>query len=59
MRAYFGDLRRKIVEAVELGITKSQATRHFGISLSSVKLYLRAAGRGSHLLPEREADETT
>ena len=38
MKAYSEDLRKKIVQAVQQrGMSKSQAARLFGISLSSVK----------------------
>ena len=37
MKAYSEDLRQKVVEAVERrGISKSEAARLFGMSLSSV-----------------------
>ena len=66
MRAYSEDLRQKIVEAVEQrGISKSEAARLFGISLSSVKRYTRLASQGESLTPRKGggrppiADETT
>jgi transposase len=65
MKAYSEDLRRKIVQAVERGISKSQAARLFGISLSSVKRYARLASQGESLTPRKGggrppiADETT
>ncbi len=66
MKAYSEDLRRKIVQAVEQrGISKSQAARLFGISLSSVKRYARLASQGEPLTPRKgggrppKADETT
>ena len=44
MNAYSQDLREKIVEAVfERGIGKSETVRAFGVSLSSVKRYAKAA----------------
>jgi transposase-like protein len=43
MRPYSEDLRRKIVAAVERGMPKTEATRTFGVSLSSVKRYSRLA----------------
>jgi len=65
MRAYSEDLRRKIVQAVERGMSKSQTARLFGISLSSVKRYARLASQGESLTPRKgggrppKADETT
>src|SRR5215213_9504952 len=49
MKPYSEDLRRRIVAAVEGGMSKSEAARVFDVSLSSVKRYLRFAARqGSH-----------
>ena len=65
MRAYSEDLRRKIVQAVERGMSKSQTARLFGISLSSVKRYARLASQGESLTPRKgggrppKADEAT
>jgi len=36
MNAYSQDLRRKIVEATERGMGKSEAAHSFGVSFSSV-----------------------
>jgi transposase len=65
MKAYSEDLRQKVVQAVQQhGTSKSQAARLFGISLSSVKRYIRLAGRGESLTPRKGggrppiADET-
>ena len=51
MKAYSEDLRQKIVEATERGVSKAQAARLFGVSLSSVKRYVRLARRGGSLAP--------
>ncbi len=66
MKAYSEDLRKKVVQAVEQrGISKSQAARLFGISLSSVKRYVRLANQGESLTPRKgggrplKADEAT
>ena len=54
MKPYSEDLRRRIVRAVEVGGTsKSAAARLFGVSLSSVKRYLRLAERGMSLAPRK------
>ncbi len=54
MKPYSEDLRRSIVRAVEVGGTsKSAAARLFGVSLSSVKRYLRIAQRGVSLAPKK------
>ena len=63
MRAYSEDLRKKIVAAVERGMSKARAARLFDVSLSSVKRYSRAAREGGSLEPRkspgrpRKADE--
>jgi transposase len=54
MKAYSEDLRQKIVQAVrQRGMSKSQAARLFGISLSSVKRYIRLANQGESLAPRK------
>src|SRR3712207_6551754 len=54
MKAYSEDLRMKVVQAIEQrGISKSQAARLFGISLSSVKRYARLASQGESLAPRK------
>lgn len=53
MKAYSEDLRRKIVEAVERGMSKTTAAKNFGVSRSSVKRYAGAAGEGNPLAPKR------
>ncbi len=54
MNAYSHDLRQKIVEAMfERGMGKSEAARAFGVSLSSVKRYVRAASEGRSLAPKK------
>lgn len=54
IKPYSEDLRTRIVKAVEEGGTsKSAAARLFGVSLSSVKRYLRIAQRGVSLAPRK------
>src|ERR671917_225653 len=53
MRSYSEDLRRKIVAAVERGMSKTQAARLFDVSLSSVKRYSRIAELGRSLRPRK------
>src|SRR5215217_6255300 len=65
MKPYSEDLRTRIVRAVEDGMSKSAAARLFGVSLSSVKRYIRLASQGASLAPKKgggrpiKADETT
>ena len=52
MDAYWEDLRQKIVQALEQRrMNKSEAARAFGVSLSSVKRYAKAAREGRSLSP--------
>ena len=53
MKAYSEDLRRKIVEAVERGMPKSEAARSFGVGISSVKRYVATARQGRSLAPKK------
>ena|SRR3712207_5969197 len=53
MRAYSEDLRKKIVAAIERGMSKAQAARLFDVSLSSVKRYSRTARQGGSLEPRK------
>jgi transposase len=54
MNAYSQDLREKIVQALsEHCMGKSEAARTFGVSLSSVKRYARAASEGRSLAPKK------
>jgi transposase len=53
MRAYSEDLRKKIVAAIERGMSKAQAARTFDVSLSSVKRYSTIAREGGSLEPRK------
>src|SRR3712207_2981503 len=53
MRAYSEDLRKKIVTALERGMSKAEAARTFSVSLSSVKRYARSARQGESLTPKK------
>ncbi len=53
MNAYSEDLRKKIIDALRRGMTKSEAARSFGVSRSSVKRYARLAAEGRTLAPKR------
>jgi len=55
MNGYSEDLREKIVAAVGRGISKSQAARTFGVSLSSVKRYAKKADHGESLAPKKSS----
>jgi transposase len=53
MKAYSEDLRRKIVDALKLGMPKSEAASLFGVSLSSVKRFARMDCQGDSLAPRK------
>src|ERR687884_2004078 len=53
MNAYSEDLRKKIVEAKERGISTVEVARTFGVGLSSVKRYAKVAREGGSLRPKR------
>ncbi len=53
MRAYSEDLRKKIVAALERGMSKAEASRTFGVILSSVKRYARSVRQGESLTPKK------
>lgn len=53
MKPYSEDLRTRIVAAVEGDMSKSEAARVFGVSLSSVKRYARLAAQHKPLAPRK------
>jgi transposase len=53
MNAYSEDLRKKIIEALGRGATKSEAARSFGVSRSSVKRYAKLSEEGRPLVPKK------
>jgi transposase len=58
MRAYSEDLRKKIVIAIERGMSKAEAARTFSVSLSSVKRYARTVRQGGSLTPKKSPGRT-
>ena len=53
MNAYSEDLRKKIIEALGRGATKSETAHAFGVSRSSVKRYDKLAEEGRPLAPKK------
>ena len=53
MSGYSEDLRRRVLYAVEGGMSKAQVARTFSVSLSSVKRYVGKAQRGESLAPKK------
>lgn len=52
MKAYSEDLRERIVGAVEAGMSKSEASRVFEVSLNSVKRYVHLKQATGKLTPK-------
>ena len=53
MNAYSEDLRKKIIEALRRGMTKTEAARAFSVSRSSVKRYAKLSEQGRPLAPKK------
>jgi len=53
MNAYSEDLRKKIVQALRRGATKSETAHSFGVSRFSVKRYAKLAQEGRPLAPKK------
>ncbi len=53
MNAYSEDLRKKIIEALRRGMTKTEAARSFGVSRSSVKRYAKLSDERRSLAPKK------
>jgi transposase len=51
MKAYSKDLRRKIVDGIERGMSKAQAARTFGVGISTLKRYATKAQKREPLEP--------
>ncbi|MDP9352503.1 MAG: helix-turn-helix domain-containing protein, partial [Chloroflexota bacterium] len=52
MKTYSVDLRQRIVEAVERGVPRSQVAEVFGVSLATIKRYLRRKRQTGDLTPK-------
>jgi transposase len=53
MNAYSEDLRKKIVEAKERGMSTGEVARSFGVGVSSVKRYAATYREGLSLAPKK------
>jgi len=53
MNPYSEDLRKKIVQALRRGMSKSEAARTFSVSLSSLKRYAKLDDQGRPLTPKK------
>ncbi len=55
MNPYSEDLRKKIVDAVERGMPKTEAAETFGVGICSVKRYVATARVGRSLAPKKRS----
>ena len=53
MKAYSIDLRKKIVDSVRKGISKSETARRFGVDRSTVKRYVKQLDGSGSLAPKK------
>ncbi len=53
MKPYSVDLRKKIVESVRRGVSKSETARRFGIDRSTVRRYLNQLDEEGSLSPKK------
>ncbi len=53
MRAYSLDLRKKIVESVKKGVSKSETARRFGVDRATVKRYCKQLDERGTLEPRK------
>jgi transposase len=53
MKPYSIDLRKKIVESVKTGVSKSESARRFGVDRSTVRRYLKQLDEEGSLLPKK------
>src|SRR5690349_11339897 len=53
MKAYSVDLRRRVVEAVEAGMSRPEAARVFQVSVATIKRYLKRRRETGSLAPGR------
>src|SRR3712207_539254 len=62
MKAYSIDLRKKIVECVRKGLSKSEAgeaARRFGVNRSTVQRYLKRLDEEGSLIPRKAAGKAS
>jgi transposase len=53
MKAYSQDLRQRVVRAVDEGCTRAEIAQLFGVSLATIKRYLKQRREKSgHLIPK-------
>src|SRR5918994_1871945 len=52
MNAYSKDLRLRVLEAIDRGLSRTRISELFGISLSTIKRYVRRRRQGEDLEPK-------
>jgi transposase len=52
MKAYSQDLRQRVVRAVDEGRTRAEIVQLFGVSLATIKRYLKQRRETGHLTPK-------
>lgn len=52
MKAYSLDLRQRVVRAVEKGLPRTTIAQVFGVSLATIKRYLKLRRETGHLSPK-------
>jgi transposase len=58
MNAYSLDLRLKVLDAVDRGISRKEVVRTFGVSMPTLERYLRLRREGTGLEPGRSPGRT-
>ena len=53
MKAYSIDLRKKIVESVRKGVSKSETARRFDVNRSTVQRYIKQLDEEGSLVPKK------
>ena len=53
MNAYSKDLRLRVLEAVDRGVPRKEVANLFGVSLSTIKRYIKRRRAGQDLEPRR------
>src|SRR3712207_2020777 len=59
MKAYSIDLRKKTVESVRKGVSKSETARRFGVNRSTVQRYLKRLDEEGSLIPRKAAGKAS
>jgi transposase len=58
MNAYSLDLRLKVLDAIDRGISRSEVVRTFGVSMPTLERYLRRRRQGGDLAPKPSPGRT-